>query len=50
VAVEVPAGRHDVELRYRPRGQRAGLVISSLTALGLLAAVVWERRRRRRQG
>lgn len=50
VAVEVPAGRHDVELRYRPRGQRAGLAISSLTALGLLAAVVWERRRRRRHG
>lgn len=51
VAVAVPAGAHDVTLRYRPRGQRAGLAISGVTALGLAALVgvsrrgVWRRDR-----
>jgi hypothetical protein len=40
VAVDVPAGRHDVALRYRPRRQRLGLAISSSTAVALLAALV----------
>lgn len=39
VAIEVPEGRHVVELRYRPRGQRLGVVISLLTALALAAVV-----------
>lgn len=43
VAVAVPEGEHTVELRYRPRGQRAGAVASGLTALGLLAVVVTPR-------
>jgi uncharacterized membrane protein YfhO len=33
-AVEVPAGRHEVELRYRPRGLVVGM---GFTAVGLLA-------------
>jgi hypothetical protein len=39
VAVAVPEGRHVVELRYRPSGQRAGILISAVTAAGLAAAV-----------
>lgn len=38
VAVAVPEGRHEVELRYRPRGQRAGVAISGVTAVAVLAA------------
>jgi hypothetical protein len=44
VAVAVPAGEHEVTLRYQPRGQRAGLAISGITALGLAALVVLSRR------
>ena len=36
VAVEVPAGRHRIEVDYQPRGQKAGAVLSGVTALGLL--------------
>ena len=50
VAVEVPAGSHEVALRYAPRGQRAGLALSSFTAAGMVSAVAWERRRRRLPG
>jgi hypothetical protein len=51
VAVAVPAGQHVVEIRYEPRGQRAGLAISVLTAAALLAVAAvslvlqWRRRR-----
>ena len=47
VAVAVPAGRHQVALHYRPRGQRVGLAISAVTALGLAVAAGWGRLRRR---
>jgi uncharacterized membrane protein YfhO len=40
LAVAVPAGRHDVELLYRPPGLRAGTVLSLLGAI-LLAGVWW---------
>jgi hypothetical protein len=40
-AVPVPAGRHLVELRYRPRSVALGLALSSLAAVALLA---WCRR------
>jgi hypothetical protein len=43
-AVEVPAGRHEVELFYRPQGAALGLVIS---ATGLLVLVLLGSRRRR---
>jgi uncharacterized membrane protein YfhO len=43
VAVEVPEGRHVVEVRYRPRGQRLGIVISLLTLLALAALVAGPR-------
>jgi hypothetical protein len=36
-AVPVPSGRHRVELRYRPRSVRYGLVVSGLAVLGGLA-------------
>lgn len=48
VAVAVPAGRHVVEFSYRPEGQRAGFVLSLLSATGLVAAVAWTAIRRRR--
>lgn len=50
VAVRVPAGEHDVELRYAPPGLRTGAAVSSAAVL-LLALVVLgtalQRRRRR---
>lgn len=32
-AVEVPEGRHEIELRYRPRGLPAGLLLTFAAAL-----------------
>jgi hypothetical protein len=51
VAVLVPAGDHDVTLRYEPSGWRQGLLISglSLVVLILVAALGTVRRRRRRR-
>jgi hypothetical protein len=42
-AVEVPAGRSRVVLRYRPPGLRAGLAVSLLSAAVLIAAGTWRR-------
>jgi hypothetical protein len=39
-AVPVPPGRHRVELRYRPRSIRDGLIVSGLAILGALAVVL----------
>jgi hypothetical protein len=46
--VPVAAGRHRVELRYRPPGFRAGVVISLVTLVALIAAALggWLARRR----
>jgi hypothetical protein len=46
-AVAVPAGRHDVVLRYRPRAALAGAA-GSLVGLGLAALVLGAGRLRRR--
>ncbi len=43
-AVPLPAGRHRVELIYRPHGLAAGLLV---TGLSLLALVVWVAMRQR---
>ena len=44
VSVQVPAGTHEIELRYTPYGLNIGIVIS-LVSLGLLIAiVVWKHR------
>ena len=37
-AVRLPAGQHDVEMRFDPISWKVGLVISGITALGL---IVW---------
>jgi hypothetical protein len=50
VAVHVPAGRHDVTLRYAPPGQRAGVAVSAASAVGIAAAWVWGDRLLRRPG
>ena len=43
-AVALPAGRHDVEFVFRPRGLRTGAVVT-LVSLGVLAALlVWRPR------
>jgi len=44
-AVAVPPGRHRVELRYRPRSVRDGLVVSGLAVLGCLALALSSARR-----
>ncbi len=46
-AVRVPAGRHRVEMRYRPGAVPLGLAISLAAVAGLLVA--WEVGRRRRE-
>ena len=46
-AVAVPAGRHDVELLYRPSTFYLGSLISGVTAAGY--AIAWLRRRRQRR-
>jgi len=45
--VAVPAGSHRVELSYRPWSWTAGWIVSLLTALALIAAVLAGRRVRR---
>jgi hypothetical protein len=44
-AVEVPAGRHEVEFRYEPRSLRIGLMISALSVAVALALLVAGRSR-----
>ncbi len=36
-AVALPAGKHQVTMRFRPRPARAGLIVSTLSIVGLLA-------------
>jgi hypothetical protein len=53
VAVYVPAGRHVIELRARPRGWHLGIAISLaslVVLLALLVAAVISRQRRRTHG
>jgi len=45
-AVTVPAGRHEVELRFAPRSVLAGALVSALSA-ALVVAVLVRRRRER---
>lgn len=45
--VPIPPGRHAVELTYRPWSWTAGWIVSLLTALGLVAAALAGRLRRR---
>jgi hypothetical protein len=44
-ALEVPAGRHKVELRYEDRAFQAGLWVSATTFLAVAGAWWWQRRR-----
>ncbi|MFP5501835.1 MAG: YfhO family protein, partial [Candidatus Sericytochromatia bacterium] len=48
MAVEVPPGKQEVELRYEPRLWRWGLAGSglSLLAVGFWGGIAWRRRRR----
>jgi hypothetical protein len=48
-AVAVPAGRHRVRLRYRPRGVTLGLLVSGVTAVAVLLALGAARARRPRE-
>jgi hypothetical protein len=49
-AVAVPAGRHVVEMSYRPRGAVWGLILSGVGLLGVLGVALIERARRERRG
>jgi membrane protein YfhO len=44
--VALSAGKHMIELEYRPRSLRIGMVVSIITAICLLSGVLWERRLR----
>jgi hypothetical protein len=44
-AVRWPAGRHVLEMRYRPPEVRTGLVLSALGLAALVAGMAWLRRR-----
>jgi hypothetical protein len=46
--ITVPPGHHALHVRYRPRLFDRGLALSSVTALGVIAFFVVERRRLRR--
>jgi hypothetical protein len=48
--VSVPAGKHLIELSYQPKPVKIGAIISLMTALGLLAIFVWEKKRERFKG
>jgi len=50
VAVAVPSGTHVVELSYRSPGGQLGLVITAVTGLLLIGALVWRPRRRSSAG
>jgi hypothetical protein len=49
LAVRLPAGRSEVELRFRPRGLELGLGISAAAALGSGAVIILDVRRRLRR-
>lgn len=49
LAVEIPAGEHTVELKYRAPGQWAGLIVSLLCAAIIAALVILERRYTKKQ-
>ena len=44
----VPAGRHLVELQYRPATFTAGVALAGVSALGLIGVLIVTRVRRRR--
>jgi hypothetical protein len=44
-AVWVPAGRHQIEMRYEPTSLRVGAALSALAAAGVLALLIGRRRR-----
>ena len=46
--MRIPAGRHMIELVYRPVGFLLGSIITGATIGLLLVAVIWRFRRRRR--
>jgi hypothetical protein len=49
LAVELPAGRHEVTLRFAPTSAVGGLMVSALTAL-MLVGLLWRRERRLGRG
>jgi hypothetical protein len=49
-AVRLPAGRHVVEMVYRPRALLVGLWVSGATAAGMVGALLSTRPRRRLRG
>jgi hypothetical protein len=48
MAVSVPAGRHEIEMRFRPRLLGAGIAVSAVTLLALAASFALPRRSRER--
>ena len=40
IAIPVTAGTHEVRMHYRPKGLTMGMIISCVSALGILAFIV----------
>ncbi len=47
LVVDVPAGKHHLKVRYRPKTFGLGVALTALGTVGSIAAVVWLTRRRR---
>jgi hypothetical protein len=48
IAVQVPAGRHEIEMRFRPRLLGAGIALSALAVCLVVASFALPRRSRQR--
>lgn len=47
LAFEMPAGQHTVTMTFFPKGLKAGLALSALSLIGLIALLWWQRKRTR---
>jgi hypothetical protein len=50
LGVPVASGHHHVVFRYRPPAMSAGIALSAVTTVGLVAWAAVDHRRRRRSG
>lgn len=49
MGVELPAGDHEIELKYWPPGLTCGIILSSIGLIGLIFLIVWQRKKIKRE-